>query len=110
MQNLDRTQVTEILHDYKKECFQYQHSAEHEVVARERDRLVEEVLAQNFHFHVHKPLDPPSAEILGMIENYTREAVLPPVVAKLAERVVLLEKRHDAAIKAMERLLDLMEE
>lgn len=109
MQNLDRAQVSEILHDYKKECFQYQHSTEHDVVAREATRLVDEVLAQNFHFHVHKPLNPERAEILGMIENYTREAVLPPVVNKLAERVVLLEKRHEAAIKAMERLLQLIE-
>lgn len=109
MQNLDSVKVSEILHDYKKECFQYQHSTEHEVVERETNRLVEDVLAQNFHFRVHKPLDPNSAEVLGMIENYTREAVLPPVVGKLAERVVLLEKRHEAAIKAMERLLELME-
>ena len=110
MHRVDRAKVKEILHDYKKECFQYEHSEAHETVERDTQRLVEEVLAQNFHFHLRKPVNPESAEILSMIENYVREAVLPPVVTKLSEKIVLLEKRQEAVVNAMSRLVTLMED
>ena len=110
MHRVDREKVREILHDYKKECYQYEHSEAHESVERDTRRLVEDVLTQNFHFHLHKPVNPESAEILSMIENYTREAVLPPVVSKLTERIVLLEKRQEAVVNAMGKLAALMED
>ena len=43
MQRIDKRQVNEILHDYKKECFQLEHSSEqHETVVKGRQKLVEE--------------------------------------------------------------------
>jgi hypothetical protein len=106
---IDRKQVNEILHDYKKECFQLEHGSEHhDTVVRGRQKLVDEILAQNFHFHFHRSPTPQAAETFNIIENYVREAVLPPVVSKLAERVVLLEKRQAAGLKALERILDLI--
>lgn len=110
MHRVDRSKVHEALHDYKRECYQLEHAPEvHDVVVRDAQRLVHDVLAQNFHYHFHKPVNPERAEVFGMIENYTREAVLPPVVGKLVERIVLLEKRHDAAIRCLERVLGLIQ-
>lgn len=109
MHRIDKRQVNEIIHDYKKECFQLEHTSEqHEAVLKGRQRLVEEILAQNFHYKFHRSPTPELAETFNTIENYVREAVLPPVVSKLAERVVLLEKRQAAGLKALERILDLI--
>ena len=58
----------------------------------------------------HKPINPEGAEVLGMIENYVREAVLPPVLGALAQRFVVMEKRHAAGIRCLEQILDLVEQ
>ena len=111
MHRVDRSQVNEILHSYKKECYLLQHDSQaHDGVEKEAGRLVDGVLSQNFHYHFHKPVNPERAETLGMIENYTREAVLPPVVGKLAERIVVLEKRHEAGVRALEALIHLFDD
>ena len=41
-----------------------------------------------------------------MINNYVREAVLPPVVEKLVHRQIVLEKRFEAQAHLIERLLN----
>jgi hypothetical protein len=41
-----------------------------------------------------------------MINNYTREAILPPVVEKLVHRQVLLEKRVTALLHLTEQILE----
>ncbi len=41
-----------------------------------------------------------------MINNYTREAVLPPVVEKLVLRQLVLEKRVEALVHLMEQMLE----
>lgn len=114
MHRVDRSKIQEILHEYKKTCFLYEHDSdghsEHVEVAKETERMVQEILSQNFHFEFHKPVDPASAEVIGMIENYAREAVLPPVVTKLAEKLVVLEKRQAAGIRCLEQLISLLEE
>lgn len=111
MHRVDRTQVQHILHEYKKECYLLEHhDPEHEDVVKERERVVADILASNFHYHFHKPPNQERAEILGMIENYTREAVLPAVLDKVVERIVLLEKRQQAGTRCLERLIGLMEE
>jgi len=63
--------------------------------------ITEDVLQQHYRYHFHKLPDANRVEIINMISNYMREAVLPPVVKKMAERHVLLERR----IAALERLL-----
>ena len=114
MHQVDRSKIQKILHEYKKTCFLYEHDAdghsEHVEVAKDTERIVQEILAQNFHFEFHKPVDPASAETIGMIENYAREAVLPPVLTKLVEKVVVLEKRQAAGIQCLEELIKLLEE
>ena len=111
MHTVDRNKIREILHEYKLECYRYQHgSGDTDLVALEAKRFADEILATTFHFEFHKPINAEGAEVLGMIENYVREAVLPPVIGALAQRFVVLEKRHAAGIRCLEQILDLVEE
>ncbi|MEX1023793.1 MAG: hypothetical protein WD226_01840 [Planctomycetota bacterium] len=92
----------ELLHQYKRDVFLLEHHQKDAVeVTKECMELCEDVLAQKYHYHFHKLPDANRAEIINMINNYTREAILPPVVEKLAERQVLLEHR----LLAMQTLL-----
>lgn len=109
MHRVDRSQLREILHDYKRECFRLAHSEEREQVESEAKRLVDEIVGLKFHYQFHKPVDPERAEILDLIDHYCREAVLPPVLKVLAERIVLIEKRQEAAIRALGRIGSLLE-
>ena len=93
----------EILHQYKRDVFQLEHHQKDvESITDECMDICEDVLQQKYSYHFHKLPDADRAEIINMINNYTREAVLPPVVEKLVERHVLLERR----LAAMEGLLE----
>jgi hypothetical protein len=84
----------ELLHQYKVHVFRVEHDkASVEQVTDECLHITEDVLEQNYHYHFHKLPDADRAEIINMINNYTREAILPPVVEKLVLRQVKLERR-----------------
>jgi len=99
------TKFKDILHRYKVDVFQLEHHQKDvDTMTRECMDICEDVLAQKYQYHFHKLPDAGRAEIINMINNYTREAILPPVVERLVERQVLLEKR----LGAMEHLLEEM--
>ena len=62
----------------------------------------EEILDEKFAYHFHRLPDANRAEIINMINNYVREAVLPPVVEKLVRKQTVLEKRIDALVHLVE--------
>ena len=70
--------------------------------------LCEDVLAQKHSYHFHKLPDADRAEIINMINNYTREAILPPVVEKLVQRQVRLEHRFESLLELTQALLELL--
>lgn len=90
-----------LLHDYKVEVFHDEHQNAQEY-AEECMHIADDVLNQKFNYHFHKLPDADRAEIINMINNYTREAILPPVVEKLVERQMSAERR----VKALETLLE----
>ncbi len=99
----------ELLHQYKLEVFHQEHDKQSaEEVASECMSVTEEILEEKFHYHFHKLPDANRAEIINMINNYTREAVLPPVVEKLVRRQVVLEKRIEALLHLMEHVLEVL--
>ena len=101
----------ELLHQYKLEVFRTEHDRQsEEEIASECLNLTEEILEDKFHYHFHKLPDAGRAEIINMINNYTREALLPPVVEKIVKRQVVLEKRIDALVHLMEQLLEILPE
>jgi len=97
----------ELLHDYKREVFQIaHHKKDVESISKECMHLTEDVLQQHFQYHFHKLPDANRAEIVNMISSYVREAILPPVVEKVMQRHVILERRVDALQKLLEASLE----
>jgi hypothetical protein len=97
----------QLLHQYKLEVFHAQHDRQSvEEIATECLHLTEDVLKTKYHYHFHKLPDADRAEIINMINSYTREAILPPVVEKLVHRQVLIEKRLNALLHLTEQILE----
>ena len=90
----------QLLHDYKLQIFHNEHDKQ------SVDEVTEEILEEKFHYHFHKLPDANRAEIINMINNYTREAILPPVVERIVQRQVVLEKRMEALVHLTERILE----
>ena len=101
----------ELLHQYKLDVFHLaHHQKDVQSITTECMHLCDEMLQQKYSYHFHGLPDANRAEIINMINNYTREAILPPVVNKLVERQVLLEKRIQALQGLIERTLEVLSE
>ena len=101
----------ELLHNYKREDFQLvHHQKDAGTIARECLDISQEVLNKKFEYHFHKLPDADRAEIINMINNYTREAILPPIVESLTERQVMLEHRLAEMQALIESMLNLLSE
>ena len=97
----------DLLHQYKLDVFHLEHHQKDvEAVTEECMHVCEDLLQQKYSYHFHKLPDADRAEIINMINNYTREAILPPIVEKLVERQVLLEKRMEAQAELIENMLE----
>jgi len=111
MPRLLRSQIRGFLHDYKKRVFELEHDPH--LVEQRRDlvkRFVGEVLAEKTHYHFHRKIEPAHAETLDLIYDFCHEALLPPVVTRLAERLAILEARQHAALEMAQRVLDTLAE
>ncbi len=106
-----KEQIHQFLHDYRKSVFELEHDSKKVEERHEQaEHLVEEILDQKFHYHFHKKVDEDRAETIQMIHNYCREALLPPVVNRFAERLLVVEQRHALALEFVERILDYLAE
>ncbi len=102
-----RKKLRKILHQYKVDAFRFtrdQNSLEE--VTREALTFSEDALKNAYHFHFHKLPDADRAEIINMINNYTVEAILPPVIEKVCSRIVILERQHERLLAMIERLIE----
>lgn len=101
------TKFKELLHQYKLEVFHTEHDKRSvQEITTECLHLTEDVLRQKVHFHFREMPDKDRAEIVNLIHDYVREAVLPPVVEKLVLRQVVLEKRLNALLHLTEKILE----
>lgn len=101
----------ELLHRYKVEVFNVDHNKRDvQTLTQECLHITEDVLSQKYHYHFHKLPDANRAEIINMINSYTREAILPPVVERLVQRQMKLEKRFEALVGLTEQLLEVLSE
>ena len=97
----------DILHRYKVQVFHREHDKQNvEELTKACLHITEDVLQQNYHYHFHKLPDANRAEIINMIQNYVREAILPPVVEKIVERQMRLEYRFEAMLDLQRELLE----
>ncbi len=99
-----------LLKNYKKNSFKLYHETKdvREELLEEAKQYTEQLLSQKFQYSFHKEPTKERAEILNMIYNFTTEALLPPLLEKITERIIILEKRHemllDIVIQGMEVL------
>ena len=99
----------ELLHHYKVHVFHQEHDKQSvEQLTSDCLHITEDVLSKKYHYHFNKLPDANRAEIINMINNYTREAILPPVVERIVERQVRLEKRFDALLALTQELLEIL--
>lgn len=100
-------QFKDLLHRYKLDVFQMRHDKKDAAqITKECMAISNEVLNQKYHYHFHKLPDADRAEIINMINTYTREALLPPVIEKIVHRHVTLEHRVEAMEKLIEQMLE----
>lgn len=97
----------ELLHEYKKEVFHAQHDKRSlEEITAEALHVTEDVLQQKYSYHFHQLPDASRADIINMINNYTREAILPPLVESLVKRQMIQDKKIEALVHLLEQLLE----
>ncbi len=97
----------DLLHAYKLEVFHKEHNKQSlEDISKECMHTTEDILRAKFDYHFHKLPDANRAEIINMINNYVREAVLPPVVERIVQRQIRLENRLDATVRLIEQMLE----
>ncbi|HJO26974.1 MAG: hypothetical protein CMK00_01855 [Planctomycetes bacterium] len=100
-----------LLHEYKLEVFHADHDKQScDEIAAECLQVTDEVLKQKYRYHFHQLPDANRAEIINMISNYTREALLPPVVEKIVERQLHMERRMDAIVHLTTAILEALSE
>jgi hypothetical protein len=99
----------DLFHRYKVHIFHREHDKQSvDELTRECLHITEDVLQRKYSYHFHKLPDANRAEIINMIQNYVREAILPPVVERIVERQVRLERRFEAMQEFQRELLELL--
>ena len=100
-----------LLHDYKLHVFHNEHDKRSvEQITAECLHVTDEVLKAKYHYHFHKLPDANRAEIINMINNYVREAIMPPIIERVVMRQIKLEKRFDAVVELLEKTLETLSE
>lgn len=98
-----------LFHQYKLDVFKVEHHQKDvDEIAKECLTICDDMLTQKYSYHFHKLPDADRAEIINMINNYTREAILPPIVNQLVERQVIMEKRCEALEKLLHDMLEVL--
>jgi len=97
----------DLLHAFKLEVFHREHDRQSlEEISKECMHTTEDILRTKFEYHFHQLPDANRAEIINMINNYVREAVLPPVVERILQRQMRIERRVDSVVNLIEKMLD----
>lgn len=98
-----------LLHEYKVNAFKVAHDPKTaEQLTKECLTVRDEALNNAYHYHFHKLEEANRAEIINMINNYTMEALLPPIVEKIMMRQVILEKKQEMTIHLLEQILEVL--
>ena len=102
-----KQKFAEALKTFKKEVYKVEHDPnELEQLTKDALNITEDALDNAYHYHFHKLPDASRAEVINMVNNYTLEALLPPIVEKISKRQLLLERKLDLLVSLMEEALD----
>lgn len=102
-----KQKFAEALKEYRKEVFKVEHDQNELVdLTKEALNITEDSLQNAYHYHFHKLPDADRAEVINMINNYTLEALLPPVVEKITLRQLQTERKLDLLVRLLEEALE----
>ena len=102
-----KQKFAEALKTFKKEVYKVEHDPnELNQLTEDALHITEDALDNAYHYHFHKLPDASRAEVINMVNNYTLEALLPPIVEKISKRQLLLERKLDLLVHLMEDALD----
>ena len=97
----------EALKEYRKQVFKVEHDHNDlEEITKEALHITEDSLSNAYHYHFHQLPDANRAEVIIMINNYTLEALLPPVVEKITRRQLLMERKLELLVHLLEEALE----
>ncbi len=97
----------EALKTFRKEVYKVEHDADQlKEITDDALSLTKDALDNAYHYHFHKLPDASRAEVINMINNYTLEALLPPIVEKINKRHLMLERKLDLLVSLLEEALD----
>ncbi len=107
MATLEKSQLHAFFRDYKKRVFELEHDTT-QLAARQAQvkKSVGEILGEKSHFKFHQKIDPQNAATLDLIYDFCHEALLPPVVTRLVERVAVLEARQVASLELISKVME----
>lgn len=98
-----------LLHEYKVNAFKVSHDlSSTEQLTKECLTQCKDTLSNAYRYHFHKLEEADRVEIINMINNYTMEALLPPIIEKVMRRQVILEKKHEMTMKLLEQVLEIL--
>ncbi|MFO0984743.1 MAG: hypothetical protein U1E76_23965 [Planctomycetota bacterium] len=111
MPKILKAKLREFLHDYRLSCYKLAHDpVAVQTLEKDAKVLVDQILAQNFHYHPHRQVDANRAEMMNVVHWYVTESILPPVLSKLANRIALLQKRQELAMEMFQNMLNYLSE
>lgn len=102
-----KQKFADALRTYQKEVYKVEHDPDElQKLTSDALHFAEETLDNAYHYHFHKLPDASRAEIINMINNYTLEALLPPIVEKLTRRQLVVERKLNLLVNMLEDALD----
>ena len=105
--SLSKTDLHDLIVEFKRETFRIDHSPDSlRQITEECKSVADQVLKDKFEYHFHKLPDANRVEIINMIHNYTTEAILPPIIAKITQRQLVLERKLDRVVELVERAFE----
>lgn len=97
----------EALRTYRKEVYKVDHDADQlKEITKDALTLTKDALDNAYHYHFHKLPDASRAEVINMINNYTLEALLPPIVEKINKRQLVQERKLELLVSLLEEALE----
>jgi hypothetical protein len=102
-----KKKFAEALKEYRMEVFKVEHDHDElKELTKEALHITEDSLSNAYHYHFHQLPDADRAEVINMVNNYTLEALLPPIVEKITKRQLKAERKLDLLVHLLEEALE----
>jgi len=99
-----------ILTEYKKESTKiHRHSSlKIDKITKEAWKKTYDILKNDYLYRFHKKPENSHVETINLVHHYVSEAVLPPIIEKLEEEIIINRRKHDLILNAIETMLEIL--